>query len=368
MNDNRNQFSAPNEGSGAVWILGATGRVGRAVAARLGGRGCPVVLAGRDRRRLDGVAAELPDQVRVVSGSLAETLRVLGHEEPAVVVNTVGPFPETAPQVLAALPSKTHYVDVANEKAAVANLLLRPRSADASRTVVTGVGFGVLGTESVVRTLCAGRPPARSVRVDMIPSVETEAGRVGIALARSLVDGLADGGAVIAGGQPVPAALGVDPEELVTPDGDRVRTAGMPSGELIAAWRASRAASVVAASSMVPSGRIRPLLPVATGLLRSGPLRKLAASRMARMTMGERPKPRAHTWAHARVIWDDEVAEGWLRAPEGMQFTSNVIAQAVIRLLDGGTPPGVYTPGEVFGPELAVAAGGEFVLPTVQRS
>jgi hypothetical protein len=47
----------------------------------------------------------------------------------------------------------------------------REKVADAGRTVVTGAGFGVTATESVVVKLCQGRPAPAIVRVDMIPSL-----------------------------------------------------------------------------------------------------------------------------------------------------------------------------------------------------
>lgn len=40
------------DSSGAIWVLGATGRSGRGIARRLHGTGHPVVLAGRDAARL----------------------------------------------------------------------------------------------------------------------------------------------------------------------------------------------------------------------------------------------------------------------------------------------------------------------------
>ncbi len=41
--------------SSEVWVLGATGRTGRAVATRLHEAGVSLMLVGRDRERLEGV-------------------------------------------------------------------------------------------------------------------------------------------------------------------------------------------------------------------------------------------------------------------------------------------------------------------------
>ena len=61
-------------------------------------------------------------------------------------------------------------------------------------TVVTGAGFGVLATESVVLRMCEGRPAPARVRVDAIPSLATEKGVIGSALAGSMLDGAPAGG------------------------------------------------------------------------------------------------------------------------------------------------------------------------------
>ena len=149
--------------SGEVWILGATGRVGRAVAARLHDDGVRLVLVGRHRERLDDVTAQIGGRPRLVVGALDEALAELGQDPPAVVVNTVGPFAATAARVGHACPPGTHYVDVANEIPALQAIFdLGSQAAAAGNVLVTGAGFGVLATESVLLRLCDGQPPART--------------------------------------------------------------------------------------------------------------------------------------------------------------------------------------------------------------
>src|SRR4051794_999978 len=169
---------------GEIWVLGATGRTGRAVAARLAGAGIRPVLVGRDRTRLEAVAAGFGGAAGIVAGPLDIALAGLAEAAPAVVVNTVGPFTRTPAAVIRACPPGTHYVDVANELAAVRDTLDRHDDAVATdRTLVTGAGFGVLATESTLLRLCEGRPAPIRVRADALASVATEAGALGEALA-----------------------------------------------------------------------------------------------------------------------------------------------------------------------------------------
>jgi hypothetical protein len=98
-----------------------------------------------------------------------------------VVINTVGPFAVTAPQVARACPPGTHYVDVANELSAFELLHGMDRDAAATgRTLVSGAGFGVLATESILLHLLAGEEslreyastPSRQSRSNPAPSAK----------------------------------------------------------------------------------------------------------------------------------------------------------------------------------------------------
>ncbi|GAA0584578.1 saccharopine dehydrogenase NADP-binding domain-containing protein [Paractinoplanes ferrugineus] len=376
-----------------VWILGGTGRSARATAVELLARGITPTLVGRDPDRLtwaaDRLAAESasPDPAgrgpagsgpagrcrTVLAGTPAATAAAIRERRPAVVINTIGPFADTAaPLIAACLAAGSHYVDLANDVAAVAVVLGRADAAVAAgRTLVTGAGFGVTATESVVVKLCADRPAPLDVRVDMIPSLATEAGRLGDALAGTLVEGLpgVEGGGRFQGrryraGRLAPAPLAGEPLELTLPDGTRVTTASMPLGELVAAQRASGAPAVLAASAEAPSAPlIRAMLPLVTGLLRISAVRAFARRRLAAVEFKAKPRPREHSWGHARIRWSDgTVREGWLRVGEAQAFTGAVPAEVTRRLLAGEGRPGAHFPAALFGPSLAESCGGTYLL------
>ncbi|HEY0238765.1 MAG TPA: saccharopine dehydrogenase NADP-binding domain-containing protein [Friedmanniella sp.] len=359
-----------------VWILGGTGRVGRSVAGLLAASGIEPVLVGRDAERLRAAVGVLGNGGRTyVAASVEATAAAIREARPAAVVNTVGPFSRTAPAVVdACLVAGSDYVDLANDVDAVPALLARQADAErAGRTLVTGAGFGVVATESVVAWLCAepnrGTRSAARVRTDMVPSLALQAGALGEALAATLTEGLPGvpggrrfQGRRIADGRLAPAPVGGEVRALVTPDGDRVSTGLMPLGELVAAQRASGAPFVDAASSEVPHGRLaRAVLPVATNLLSVAPLRRFATRRLAAVRFAARPAPRAHSWGHAVVTWTDATtSEGWLRLPEAQATTDAVAADVVRRLVAGEGRPGAFTPAALFGPALATSLGGVY--------
>jgi len=355
----RNRESVMND---EVWVIGATGRTGKAIATRLHTAGVPLVLVGRNGQRLAAVKDELGGAPRLLVGSLDAVLSGLADDHPAVVVNAVGPFAKTGPQVAQACPPGVHYVDVANELPAVEKILaLDARATAAGQTLVTGAGFGVLATESVVLRLCAGQPRPARVRVDALASVAIEAGVVGAALAATIVEIVALGGRQVRGGRLVRSRAAGDYERLRTPDGEVLGTGSGANGELIAAWRASGADAVVAGSPAAPANPlVRALLPAVGPILALPGMGQLAARLVARIPLKAAQRPRPSSWGHARVQWSSgRVREGWLRTGDGMDFTAAVAAEVATRLRSGKGRPGAHTPGALFGFELAEAAGGE---------
>jgi short subunit dehydrogenase-like uncharacterized protein len=356
----------------AIWILGATGRIGRAVARRLAAQGLAPVLVGRDAEALATLVASLGGNASVrVSGALSDTARMMGQERPRVVVNTIGPFTHTALLIAQACRPGTHYVDLSNELPSVLELLAQDgRARQAGSIVVTGAGFGVLATECVVLTLCRDRPAAARVRCSAIPAVENEPGRIGEAFAASITGAFAYGGRQYEAGELTDARLLGDYSLVLLPDGRRIGTATGPTGELEAARRSSGAPSVVSATSMVPSSAmLRATLPALSALMRIGAVRRFATRRIASVVIKPtRKEAPPVSWSHARVDWPSgESREGWMRTGDAMVFTADVVTEVVARLARGEGSPGAYTPGALFGPELATSCLGEIIVGMVDE-
>src|SRR4051794_14534969 len=100
-----------------VWVLGGSGRTGRAVADDLAAGGIEPVMVGRDAARLGAASRESGHRV-VVAPTVPAMAAGVVAARPAVVLNTIGPFTTTA-QVLvdACLAAGSDYVDLANDMA-----------------------------------------------------------------------------------------------------------------------------------------------------------------------------------------------------------------------------------------------------------
>lgn len=358
---------------GEIWILGATGRVGQGVATRIMTAGAAPVLVGRDADRLRTIATELGldvDSKTVVASGVEAMAAEITRQRPAVVVNTVGNYAESAVLIARACMPGGHYVDQANDPTAFQRLFaLHGEAVAAGSTLVTGAGFGVVGTEAVVARLCENRPVPSRVRVDAVASTAVDEGPLGAALVTSIVDGLAMGGRRFDGGQSVRARLGGEVRQLTLPDGEQMSSVGVPSGELIAAHRVSGAPSVSATSGLVPASlAVRSVLPLLSALVRIPAVRTFVVDRMSGMKVKPAPRPRPHTWGHAVITWPDgTVREGWLRAGDAMDFTTAVTAEAALQLAAGKGKTGAHTPSAALGLDLAVTTGADFVGADLAR-
>ncbi|MGZ0151121.1 hypothetical protein ACXJJ3_28975 [Kribbella sp. WER1] len=347
-----------------IWILGATGRTGREIARQVAARGGTPVLVGRSAERLRKTAADLGlGDAEVVA--TADPAAAIAAARPAVVVNTIGGYAETAVPIARACLPGGHYVDLANDLVAMPRLLaLHDEAVAGGSTFVTGAGFGVLGTEAVVAWLCADRPAPVEVRVDALPSVAITAGQLGEALAQSIVSGLTTGGRRYEGGVLVPARLAADPRTHALPDGQTAKSAAGPTGELLAAHLASGAPDVVATTGLLPTAPlVRAILPAGGALLKIPALQRFAVRRMAALEFKPAPRPREHSWGHAVVRWaDGTTREAWLRADDAMDFTTRAAAETAVRLARGEGRRGAYTPACALGPDLAEAGGSIEVI------
>jgi short subunit dehydrogenase-like uncharacterized protein len=352
-----------------IWVLGATGKGGRAIASELIGNVADVVLLGRDHDRLAAVAASLGGQHRtILAPGPAELVTMIAAEKPAVVVNTIGPFGETnAPLARACVGAGSHYVDLANELPPVQALLNMDADArSAGVTLVTGAGFGVLGTEALVIELANGRPAASRATVAAMPAVDG----LGPAVLSSVIDAVAFGGRRYRDGRLLRTRLGAEHAWIPLPDLPAIQALAVPTGELEAAHRASGAGDVVAFSSEVPSGRtVRAALPMLSALLAAQPIRAALHRLVNRARLTPPAKSGDVSWAYARLEWPDGTHRvAWLRTGEGYGFTAKVAAHTAARLSDGQGLPGAFTPGALFGADLARDAGAQIIAPDTVTS
>jgi short subunit dehydrogenase-like uncharacterized protein len=344
-----------------VWILGGAGRAGQAIAKQLKELGLPITLVGRNEKGLRDASYTLGLNERIaVFANLADIAGGIAREKPRVVINTIGPFMKTAVPIVQACPPGVNYLDIGNELPQFIDLFsMHDELARSSRTVVPGAAWGVLATESLVLHLCEGRSAPARVRVDSIAAVDAS-GPLGTTLAETIVEGIRYGGRRYSQGVLQSCLSGSDQQIITLPDGSTAKSASIASGELEAAYRASKAENVVACFAGAPGGPVRFVVPLMASLLAIPGLRQFAIKKLANL-QGP-PAQRKESWAAAHIEWADGSSQrGWLRAGDAYDFLAKTAAYTAQRLFAGATPAGCFTPGTLFGPEIAIRAGGEFL-------
>ena len=346
-----------------IWIRGASGRAGRAIAAELVRRGRRVVLVGRDKTRLLAVVEQAaPGAESLVLEGDEALASALAQRAPGVLINTAGPFSGTGTTARECLRHGVHYVDLANELDPVRALLSLDRQArEAGCVLVTGAGFGVAATEAVVLAVRGEHGPAAAARVAAMPFVDG----VGPAVVASVMNAMAGGGRRYIDGRIERCRLGEGFARTPLPDGSWVATFAVPTGELEAARRASGAGNVIAASNELPSGRVvRAMLPLVGRVLAISPVRRGVLAAVSR----SRPRPPGPStgdtsWAHAELIWPDGTRrQGWLSTGEAYTFTARVAVEVTCTLADGHGRPGAHTPGTLAGVGLIELAGAKVTI------
>jgi short subunit dehydrogenase-like uncharacterized protein len=146
--------------SGPVAVYGATGYTGRLVAAELAAANADLVLSGRNREKLDSLAAELGGSPAVQPAELdqPDSLHAL-LGGCAAVVNCAGPFTLHGEPVLkAAVETSTHYLDTTGEQPYMQMALERygPEAESRGVAVIPAMGFDYVPGDMLASMTAAG--------------------------------------------------------------------------------------------------------------------------------------------------------------------------------------------------------------------
>ncbi len=152
-----------------TWMIyGAYGYSGELIAKHARERGLSPVLAGRDAERTEALAAELGLPHRAFP--LTDTKRLeAALADIDAVVHCAGPFSATAaPMIDACIAAGTHYFDITGEAFVFEHAhsdAVNDAATRADVIVCPGVGFDVVPTDCVARTLAEAMPDAVSLEL-----------------------------------------------------------------------------------------------------------------------------------------------------------------------------------------------------------
>ena len=149
--------------TGPIAVYGATGYTGRLVAAELRRRGAEMVLAGRNRAKLEILAEDLGGQIAIRDASLDDPTALRELLEPcAAVIACAGPFLKHGEPVLAAaIEARAHYLDTTGEQPFMRKVFeaYGRKAGRAGVALVTAMGFDYAPGDMIAALTAEGMEP-----------------------------------------------------------------------------------------------------------------------------------------------------------------------------------------------------------------
>ena len=299
--------------AGPIAVYGATGYTGRLVAGELRRRGAELVLAGRNRAKLEILAEDLGGQPSIQAASLDNPQGLVELLEPcAAVIACAGPFAlHGEPVLAAAIEARTHYLDTTGEQTFMRKVFdeYGPAAERAGVALVTSMGFDYAPGDMIAALVAEGLGPLDEIVLAY--SVHGFGPTRGTAL--SALGVMAGGDVEWRDGELVPGSRGAGGGswDFPAPEG-RTRMLRYPAGEHITVprhVRTQRVRTLIAASTLLPL----PLVPRVAGLVMAPaqlamrtPLRRAVAALLPRLPEG----PSEESRRKARFLIDCEARKG----------------------------------------------------------
>jgi short subunit dehydrogenase-like uncharacterized protein len=333
-----------------AWLVyGANGYTGELIAREAVRRGLRPVLAGRSRAPLEKLARELGLEYRAFALDEPGLLR-RSIADARLVLHCAGPFSATArPMMEACIHAGAHYLDITGEIDVFELAQSLGESARAAGVVLCpGVGFDVVPTDSVALALLEALPGATHLALGFDSKMSPSRGT-----ARTMVEGLAQGGRVRRDGRIVRVPLGYRDRRIDFGNGEKLATT-IPWGDVSTAYHTTGIPNVETYVPISPArlaqlrrlNWVRPLL----GL---GIVQNALKRRIAKQPPGpdERERERTPTW-----VWGEvrdargETRTARLVVANGYTVTVHAALGIVERLLsDAPAAGGATTPARLVG-------------------
>ena len=338
-------------------IYGAYGYTGTLIAERALEQGHVPLLAGRDEGRLRALARSLDLEARAVALDEPGRLRDVLDTVPAVL-HCAGPFSATsAPMVAACLDTGTHYLDITGEIPVFQALQdWEAEAAEAGVTLLPGVGFDVVPTDTLAASLAEQGPSATSLEIAFVG-----AGSVSKGTLKTAVEQLGEGGRVRREGRVVEVPPGWTSRTV--PFADRPRTVvSIPWGDVVTAGHSTGIPNVTVYTVLpAPLRRLLPLVRPLQGLLGWPPVLALLKWAVDRWAPDPTPADREQGWTRVWVAarsGDGTRRTAHLRGPEAYTLTARTAVAAVERIVEDPPDPGFHTPSTALGGSFACEIEG----------
>ncbi len=340
------------------WLLyGANGYTGKLIAEHAVEKGLTPVLGGRSEEKIRPLAERLGLEYVVVG--LNEKLKLTTTvSQFDLVLHAAGPFKHTAhPMIKACIVGKTHYLDITGEIDVFEYAFSHFHEAvSAGIVLMPGVGFDVIPTDCMAKYVSDKLPDADTLDI----AFQTNGG-MSPGTSKTMVESIEVGNGLARRYGALQALPNRINQKQVQFSHKELSTISIPWGDLVTAFHSTGIPNITTYFAMPPA-QIAQMKRFSwmMGLLRLGPLRKMALAYIDRNVDGPdqntRDSAKSYVWAKATNP-AGQSAEAWLETMEAYKLTVFGALLCVERVLDSQLT-GVHTPAGAFGADLVMELPG----------
>ena len=339
-------------------IYGAYGFSGALNVREAVARGHQPLLAGRNRAKLMALADEMSLEFRVLE---VDDERALAEfvAEFDLVLNAAGPFISTSrPMIQACLAGQAHYLDISGEHYVLEDTFAFDLLAKkAGMALIPGVGFDVVPSDCLARTVSEGLPSADKLEIAI-----AALGRPSIGTIRTSMEIFSRGAVLRKNGVLEPFEYGRGAKEILFSHGKKWTTIPVPWADLATAYRTTNIPNITVYFAMQP--RLIKFLnrgsPLAQWLLSSEALRKASKGLIRYLIKepgeGGRREEKSFLWARVKDR-DGSQNEAWMETGESYQFTAAAAVRCVEETVSSDLT-GALTPAQAFGADFVLGIEG----------
>lgn len=340
------------------WMLyGAYGYTGKLVVEEALARGHRPLLAGRDARALQAMAAETGlDWIAVALDDAPGLARALAGVD--LVYHVAGPFTHTAaPMREACLHTGTHYVDVNGESPVTRDtFLLHHRAQQAGILMLPSSGVNTVPTDAVSAFVHRQLPGADWLEVAIDTVHRQSSGSLVSMLEVATLKGQVRRRGMVRNERP-----GKRVRKVRFPGGQRDCVA-LPLADIHTAWHTTGIPNITAyvAQDFLGARLLQYGSPLLGRVFAGERLKTRAQDFIRRHVRGPdataRADDRTLVWALARDR-QGRTAEAWLETLEGYSFTA-AVAPHIVEAVFATAQRGVSTVAAAFGPDFVLRVRG----------
>jgi short subunit dehydrogenase-like uncharacterized protein len=338
-------------------IYGANGYTGKLIAKQARQRGLKPILAGRNHKIIESLAAETGFEYLVFDlDDEAAVKKAL--EGVSIVLHCAGPFSATSqPMIDACLESGCHYLDITGEISVFANAYRQSDEAmHADIVLMPGVGFDVVPTDCLAATLVKALPAATS----MVLAFES-GGRMSPGTAKTSIEGLAGGGCVRKEGKLKWVPLAWKTREIRFKHGKRLAVT-IPWGDVFTAYISTGVPDIEVYMAVPPSyvlrmKRLRMVKPLLSMQWVQNMMKRRIEKSVTGPEVGERQTSQMELWGEVKSA-DGRSASATMTTPDGYDVTVTASLGIVEHLLENDVEGGFYTPSLLMGAGYAASLPG----------